>query len=104
MQVLSRFLGFSAEYPGDRRADLLIGPVDAAYPAARPAHAVLQLRDHPLNVFIACLLLLYSDCPADPLVAGERGDILPQPQRLRVGCKRLSYISRQLMNCAARNF
>lgn len=43
--------------------------MNAAYPAAWAAHALLELGYHPLNMFISGLLLLDCHSPADPLIA-----------------------------------
>ena len=68
-----------------------------AGPAARPPHPFFELRAHPFDMLPPCLIFLDGDGPADPLVARERRYVFPGRQCLRVGRKRLSEISREVM-------
>ena len=69
----------------------------AAGPAARPPHSLFKLRAHPFDMLPPCLIFLYGDGPADPLVARERRYVFPCRPCLRVGGERLSEISREVM-------
>src|SRR3569833_2226330 len=70
----------------------------AARPAAGPALALLELVARALDVVRPRLRLLHRLDPADPFVAGERGDVLPLGERGVVGDQHLAQIGRDLMN------
>lgn len=70
----------------------------AARPAARPPHPFFELRAHPFDMLAPCLIFLDGNGPADPLIAGERRYVFPCRPCLCVGCKRLSEISREVVN------
>ncbi len=93
----------SVEYALHRTAYLLVGTVNAAYPAARAAHAVLQFRNHTPHMILPCLFLLHRNRPTDPFVARERREALPQRAGFRVALERLLVVARQLVRDAAGN-
>src|SRR5579859_2323964 len=68
-----------------------------ARPAARPPDPFFELRAHPFDMLLPCLIFLDGDGPADPLVARERGYVFPSRQCLRIRRDRLSEISRKVM-------
>lgn len=57
----------------------------AAWPAAGPAFAVKEITAHPLDLANARFLLFRGQDPANPFVAGERSQVHPYRQDLRVG-------------------
>ena len=77
--------------------------MQTARPAARAPHSFFELRADPFDMLPPCLILLDGDGPADPLVAGERRNVLPGRQRLRVGRERLSEIGRKVMYDSSRD-
>jgi len=62
-----------------------LSAVRAAGPATGPAHSFLQFRAHAFDVLPSGFGFLDGDHPADPLIARERGDVLPFGARRRVG-------------------
>lgn len=68
-------------------ADAFVGAMDATYPAARAALARLQCCNRALNVSFSCLRLLDGNVPADPFVASERRQTLPDGSGCRGGNK-----------------
>ena len=60
-----------------------LSPMRTAWPATRPAHSFLKFRAHPLNVLPTGFRFLDGEYPADPLIARERRNILPQCSRCR---------------------
>src|SRR3569623_3133920 len=80
------------------RPDLAPRPVRTAGPAAGPALALLELVARALDVMGPRLRLLHRLDPADPFVAGERGDVLPLGERGVVGDLHLAQLGRDLMN------
>jgi hypothetical protein len=71
--------------------------MQAAGPTARPPHPFFKLRAHPFDMLPPCLIFFDGDGPADPLVPREGRYVLPCRQCLRIGRKRLSEISGQIM-------
>ncbi len=61
-----------------------------AYPATRPTVTFLELADHSADMCIARLLILHIRHPANPLVAGERCEAIPQTECRAIGSERLS--------------
>ena len=76
---------FSAQDPFLCSAHGFVIAVNAAYPATWPAHALLELRHYSPDVIIPGFLLLGQNGPADPLVAGQGGGVLPFGQSFGVG-------------------
>lgn len=72
----------------------------ATRPATRPAYSFFQLRAHSLDVLHSGFRLLDGDNPADPFIAGERGNVLPLCQRGGVGNQGFSQIRWQAMDHA----
>jgi hypothetical protein len=68
-----------------------------ARPAARPPHPFFELRAHPFDMLLPCVIFLDGDGPADPFVARERRYVFPGRQCPRVGRERLSEIRRKVM-------
>lgn len=73
-------------------------------PATRPTLAILQLRDGPFDVFLACQCLFDADSPTDPLIASERCQLLPYRQRRWSAIERSCEIRRSLVHRAVSNF
>jgi hypothetical protein len=47
-------------------------------PAARPPHALNELRAYPFDMRLPCLGLLYGSYPANPFVPCQRGNVFPR--------------------------
>jgi hypothetical protein len=74
----------------------------APWPATRPAFAIKQVGADPYDLAGPRLLFLGGQDPANPLVAGERRQIHPCRQSLRVGDEHGTQIFRDLMDDATR--
>jgi hypothetical protein len=74
--------------------------VGAAGPAAGAARSFFQLAADALDVLQAGLRLLDGDDPADPFIAGERGDVLPHGAGIGVRDEGLMQIGGHLMDYA----
>ena len=72
-------LGLFIEHPLHRWAYRFVRTMDAAYPATGPTHSFFEFRNHSLNMFISCFLLLDCYSPADPLVACQWREVFPTP-------------------------
>ncbi len=72
--------------------------VRAPWPATRPTLAFLQLLLRSANAAFSGRLLLGVVDPADELVAGERGDVLPGIERRGVGDQRPAQVSWKLVH------
>jgi hypothetical protein len=70
----------------------------AAWPAARPTLAFLELLLGSTNAALSSRLLLGVLHPADELVAREGRDVPPGIERRAVGDQRLAQVSRKLVN------
>ncbi len=70
----------------------------AAWPAAGATHAVLQLLLGPANSAFSGHCLLGILDPADELVAGQRGDVLPGIECRGVGDQCLAEVCRKLVH------
>jgi len=73
----------------------------ASWPAARPAHALDEFRAHALDVLLPRLRFLHRNRPADPLIAGQRSDVLPCRPRGGRSKKGLLQIRRYFVHGAA---
>ncbi len=73
----------------------------AARPTARPAFAVLEVLAAPDDALRSRLGLFGGVDPADPFIAGERRNIPPGRQRLRIGAERRFQVQRQSVHDAA---
>lgn len=62
----------------DRRADRLVGTMDAANPAAGAAHAFDEFYVRSLNAAIAGVDKFGVFYPTNPLVAREWRDVIPE--------------------------
>jgi hypothetical protein len=62
---------------GGQKSAVDSSAVRTAWPAARPATSFFQLRADSLDVLLPGFRFLDGDSPADPLIAGERRNILP---------------------------
>src|ERR1700743_1656883 len=75
----------------------------ATRPATGPALALLKLANQALDMLFSGLFP-FDDCnPANPLVPGERCDVLPGGERLGIGAQGCSQIIRQIMDDARRD-
>ena len=63
--------------------------MDTAGPAARAAYAFFKFGTYPPDVIVAGLFPFDRGGPADPFVAGERGDVVPFCERGLVGSEGL---------------
>src|SRR5215218_1535680 len=73
----------------------------ASWPAAGTALAVTQVRAAPIDPLLPRLGLLGGLDPANPLVAGERGDVVPGQQRIWVAFERIFEIVGEVMDYTA---
>jgi len=71
-----------------RTAQCLVLSMRAANPATGTAHAFLEFRAHPIDMFLTLLRTLHRDGPADPLIAGKRRDVLPFYEGFGIGSER----------------
>ncbi len=90
-----------AQYPLLARAHLLVLAMSASDPAARPADALLELGDNTPHMVSTSRFSLNGNGPAYPLVAGERRDVSPRGQSLRISRQSPLEIRRQIMPHAA---
>ena len=87
----------AAEYPADRRAQFLVLAVNTAKPATRPPLPLQHLGLQSLDVLAPCFCSLRPDHPADPFIAGKRGEVFPRSEKLWVGDQDASQIPRDCM-------
>ena len=69
-------LNVAALTPAISLADLF-SAVRTAWPVTRSAHSFLEFCAYLLNVLTSGFRFVDGDNPADPLIACQRGDILP---------------------------
>src|SRR5438132_1799561 len=74
-----------AQHPADRRAQFLVLAVDAAKPTTRPPLSLQQLGFQSLDVLAPRFGFLRPEHPADPFIAGKRGEVFPRSENLWVG-------------------
>src|SRR3954447_23834722 len=72
----------------------------APRPAAGPALPFLELLLGPANAALSRLLLLRVLDPADELVAGQRRDVVPRVERVRIGGQRVTQVWWELVHHA----
>src|SRR6478735_5034455 len=72
----------------------------AAWPATRPALALRQVFAAPADALAARLRLLRGFDPADPLVAGQRRNVVPGRQRFGLKLQRLLQVIGKRMDDA----
>ena len=87
-----------------RRCCRRASAVRASRPAARPAHASAHLVDADLDATFPCGILPGRSNPADPLVSGERRNVVPQAPGRKVGHDGISKVCRQLVDRAICGF
>src|SRR5438552_4988089 len=63
-----------AQHPADRRAQFLVLAVDAAKPTTPPPLPLQQLGLQSLDVLAPRFCFLRPEHPADPFIAGKRGE------------------------------
>ena len=80
-----------------RTTHRFIGSVRAAEPTTRSAHAAFHFGNCFLDTDVARLLKLARRDPADPLVARERRDVLPQSKYFRLRDYSLSKVFGKFM-------
>lgn len=73
----------------------------APRPAAGAAFAGEEVFTDAHELAVACLFLFRNLDPADPFVAGERGEIDPRRQHIRVREQQRAQILRQLVHDAS---
>src|SRR5215203_2389793 len=73
----------------------------ASWPAAGTALAVTQVRAAPIDPLLPRLGLLGGLDPANPLVARERGDVVPGQQRIWIAFERIFEIVGEVMDYSA---
>src|SRR5207253_3886389 len=86
-----------AQHPADRRAQFLVLAVDAAKPTTRPPLPLQQLGLQSLDVLAPRFCFLWQEHPADPFIAGKRGEVFPRSENLWVGNQDASQIHRDCM-------
>jgi len=69
-------------------------------PAAGPALTVFEFFLRAADATFSCRGLFGVEHPADELVAGQRGDVLPRRERGRVGDQRSAQVGRHLVHDA----
>jgi hypothetical protein len=74
----------------------------AARPATGPALAFFQFLLGPANATLPSHFLLGILDPADELVTGQRRDVFPRSERLRVADQRVTQVCGQLVHRPAR--
>jgi len=78
--------------------------VNAAYPTAWTAHAFLQLGNNPLYMVFPGGGLLNGNRPANPFVARQRRQTLPDGAGLGGGREGFVYVGWQFVHRAASQF
>ena len=77
--------------------------MNAAQPAAGAAHSFLELPGCPFYMVLSGFLLFDEGNPAEPLIAGQGGEIFPHLKRLGVRKQSLPQIGRKVVGDTARN-
>src|SRR5438445_12466672 len=72
----------AAQHPADRRAQFLVLSMRAAKPTTRPPLSFQQFGAQSLDVLAPRFCFLGPEHPADPLIAGKRGEVFPRRQSL----------------------
>ena len=85
-----------------RRAQGLVLPVHAASPAAGPAHAGFHFGKAFFDADLPGFRQLAGSNPANPFVASERADVLPEGQDFWLGSYSPGQVCWQFMHCAAK--
>src|SRR5205823_4844834 len=91
----------TAQHPADRRAQFLVLAVDAAKPTTRPSLPLQQLGLQSLDVLAPRFCFLRPEHPADPFIAGKRGEVFPRSENLWVGNQDASQLHRDCMDESA---
>src|SRR5207302_6037619 len=86
-----------AQHPADRRAQFLVLAVDAAKPTTRPPLPLQQFGLQSLDVLAPRFCCLWPEHPADPFIAGKRGEVFPRSENLWVGNQDASQRHRDFM-------
>ena len=73
----------------------------ATRPAAGPALAGFQAFTSPSDAFLPGLILFRGIDPADPFIAGERGDVFPSCQGGRIRLQRFLEVVGEFMDDAS---
>lgn len=81
----------------------LLVSVAASRPAAGAPHPLLQLFLGATDAALACLDLLCVFYPADELIAGQGGDVLPSIERHLIADQRSAQVDRKFVNHSSRN-
>src|SRR5437867_5890341 len=80
MRRSCRRFAAAAQHPADRRAQFLVLAVDAAKPTTRPPLPLQQLGLQSLDVLAPRFCFLWPEHPADPFIAGKRGEAFPRSE------------------------
>src|SRR5262249_597348 len=96
-----RCFAAAAQHPADRRAEFLVLSMRAAKPTTRPSLSFLQFVSQSLEVLAARFCFLRPKEPADPLIAGKRGEVFPCRQSLWAGNQDASQVHRDGMDHSA---
>ena len=72
--------------------------VFASGPAAGPALTVFEFFLRAADATFSCRGLFGVEHPADKLITGQRGDVLPRRERGRVGDQRSAQLGRDLVH------
>src|SRR5438445_1281301 len=73
----------------------------AAKPTTRPPLSLQQLGSHALDVLAPRFCFLRPEHPADPLIAGKRGEVFPRRQNLWGGNQDAPQVHRDAMDYSA---
>src|SRR5260370_41805912 len=101
MRRSCRCFGAAAQHPADRRAQLFVLSMRAAKPTTRPPLSLQQFGPHSLDVLASGFCFLRPEHPADPLIAGKRGEVFPRLESLWAGEQDASQVHREGMDHAA---
>jgi hypothetical protein len=79
-------------------------PVRTSGPATRLPFSVLQIFQHPFNMFYSRFTFFYDGNPADPFIALNRREVIPFHHIVGIGCQCFLHITRHLMQNTIGNF
>ncbi len=101
MRRSCRCFAAAAQHPADRRAQFLVLSMRTAKPTTRPPLSFQQFGSQSLDVLAPRFCFLRPEHPADPLIAGKRGEVLPSRQSLWAGNQDPSQVHRDGMDHSA---
>ena len=101
MRRSCRCFAAAAQHPKGRRAQLLVLSMRAAKPTAGPSLSLQQFGSHTLDMLAPRFCFLRPEHPADPLIAGKRGEVFPSRENLRAINQDTSQVHRDGMDHSA---